>query len=90
MKTNHRRKNPDEFNGVAIKTKLSLVKPTGAPNYSVMGYLARMRHGVEGMEHDNGHRGNAKDIKETKTARKRTDRRIANRSVLKIISQEMT
>jgi hypothetical protein len=46
-----------------------------------MGYVARIRHGAEGMEHDGGHRGNAKDIKEAKTARKRTERRISNDAV---------
>lgn len=78
MKTNHRRSNPPLFQRDTKEGTAINFKPSGGPNYSVMGYLARRRHGVNGMEHDGGHRGNARDIRETKTARKRTDRRVAN------------
>ena len=78
MKTNHHRNNPPQFQRETKAWTAFNFKESGGPNYSIMGYLARSRHGVSGMEHDGGHRGNAKDIKETKTARKRTDRRIAN------------
>ncbi len=81
MKTNHRRKNPLAFQRSTKELSESNFKASGGPNYARMGYLARLRHGVPGMEHDGGHRGNARDIKEEKTARKRTERRIANRSV---------
>jgi hypothetical protein len=81
MKTNHRRKNPPPFQRETEEQTNRNFKDSGGPNYSIMGYLARLRHGVEGMEHDGGHRGNAKDIKEAKTARKRTERRILNNAV---------
>lgn len=83
MKTNHRRKNPNPFQRVTKEGTDRNFKESGGPNYSLMGYIARMRNGVEGMEHDNGHRGNAKDIKEAKTFRKRTERRVANNAVLR-------
>lgn len=78
MKTNHRRSNPAQFQRETKEQSSRNFKESGGPNYSIMGYLARGRHGVPGMEHDGGHQGNAKDIKETKTARKRTERRVAN------------
>ena len=81
MKTNYRRKNPPQFQRDTKALTAFNFKESGGPNYSVMGYVARSLHGVSGMEHDGGHRGNAKDIKETKTARKRTDRRISNNAV---------
>ena len=78
MKTNHHRKNPLPFQRETKTETACNFKESGGPDYSRMGYAARIRHGAEGMEHDGGHRGNAKDIKEAKTARKRTERRIAN------------
>lgn len=81
MKTNHRRKNPLQFQRNTKELSDQSFKESGGPNYSTLGYRARSRQGVSGMEHDGGHRGSAKDIKETKTARKRTDRRIANIAV---------
>jgi hypothetical protein len=84
MKTNHHRSNPPQFQRETKEQSSRNFKDSGGPNYSVMGYLARMRHGVEGMEHDGGHRGNAKDIKETKTARKRTQRRVSNNAVRRL------
>lgn len=81
MKTNHRRNNPAPFQRNTKEASARNFKESGGPNYSVMGYLARVRQGVPGMEHDGGHRGNSRDIKEAKTARKRTERRIANNAV---------
>lgn len=81
MKTNHHRSNPPQFQRDTKEQSDKNFKESGGPNYSLMGYLARVRHGVSQMEHDGGHRGNAKDIKETKTARKRTERRVANNAV---------
>lgn len=81
MKTNHHRKNPSPFQRETQEQSSRNFKESGGPNYSVMGYLARRRHGAHGMEHDGGHRGNAQDIKEAKTARKRTERRISNHAV---------
>jgi hypothetical protein len=81
MKTNHRRRNPPQFQRQTHELTADNFKESGGPNYSLMGYRARMKHGVPGMDHDSGHRGNAKDIREVKTARKRTERRVANRAV---------
>lgn len=81
MKVNHRRHNPPQFQRETLELTAGNYKESGGPNYSRMGYLARLRHGVSGMEHQGGHRGNAKDIRETKTGRKRTERRVANRAV---------
>lgn len=78
MKTNHRRKNPPAFQRDDKELTANNFKESGGPDYSYMGYVARQRHGVKGMDHDGGHRGNARDIKEAKTARKRTKRRVAN------------
>jgi hypothetical protein len=86
MKTNHRRKNPPVFKRNSKELVSKCFKEAGGPNYSYLGYTARTRHGVEGMEHDKGHRGNAKDIKETKTARKRTQRRIANDAIRNLLN----
>jgi len=65
MKTNHRRKNPNKRGF----------------NYSYQNYMARVRAGVPGMEHDGGHQGNSVDIKQEKTHRRRQQRRINNRDV---------
>lgn len=88
MKTNHRRSNPPQFQRNTQEQTARNFKESGGPNYSVMGYLARVRHGVVGMEHDGGHRGNAKDIKETKTARKRTERRVSNNQTKRLVAEE--
>ena len=44
------------------------------PDYSLIGYMRRMKQGVPGMEHDGGHRGNARDVRESKKARGRERR----------------
>jgi hypothetical protein len=74
MKTNHRRQNPDPFKGNQTTEPGSVYKDTGGPNYSLMNYRRRQATGTEGMEHDGGHRGSAKDVRETNTARVRTRR----------------
>lgn len=83
MKTNHRRSNPASFQRDTKEQTERNFKPSGGPNYSLMGYIARIRHGAAGMEHDGGHQGNAVDIKQAKVARKRTDRRVANVSAMR-------
>ena len=88
MKTNHRRSNPPQFQRDTKELTDLNFKESGGPNYSRMGYVARIRHGVSGMEHDGGHRGNAKDIKETKTARKRTERRVSNNAVKHLVAED--
>ncbi len=88
LKTNHRRKNPPAFKRSTKELTMNNFKPSGAPNYSYMGYVARTRHGVEGMEHDGGHRGNARDIRETKALRRRISRRVANNLVLKSLMED--
>lgn len=87
MKTNHRRKNPIAFKRSTLELTQNCFKESGGPNYSYMGYVARTRHGVEGMEHDGGHRGNARDIRETKKFRRRTSRRVANNLVHKALAE---
>ncbi len=36
------------------------------PDYSCIGYMRRRKQGISGMDHDGGHRGNARDIREQK------------------------
>jgi hypothetical protein len=84
MKTNHRRKTPAAFQRNTQEQTARNFKESGGPSYSTMGYLARIRHGVPGMEHDGGHRGNAADIKQAKTARKRAERRSLNTAACKL------
>lgn len=65
MKINHRRKNKGKY--------------LQGHDYSFLTYRARSRAGVQGMDHDGGHKGSAKDIREEKTLRRRQERRQLNR-----------
>lgn len=56
--------------------------PNSGFNYSVLVYRARTRVGL-GADHDGGHRGSAKDVKEVKTTFRRIRRRVENRQVQK-------
>lgn len=62
-----------------MKTNHRRKSPAGSGhNYSYLNYVARMRAGVE-MEHDGGHKGSAKDIREIKAIRRRPERRRLNK-----------
>ena len=90
MKTNHRRKNPDPFKGIQESGfyKGKILKDTGGPNYSLMFYIRRRKVGADGMECDKGHRGHATDVREAKTFRQRTERRVANNAAKKAVDNE--
>lgn len=54
--------------------------PDNGHDYAYLVYRARFKVGL-GADHDGGHRGSAKDVKEAKTHYRRTRRRQENRLV---------
>lgn len=72
MKTNHRRK-----------------KPKGESfDYRYKMFCSRMKQGVQGMDHDGGRRGSAKDVREQKTIEVRKARRKHERNLRKELTSE--
>jgi hypothetical protein len=66
MKTNHRRVN----------------KAKGGFDYSTLNFMRRWRAGLGFSDHDGGHRGSARDIREIKDIRRRQERRKLNKIVM--------
>lgn len=70
MKTNHRRSQKCD---------------TGGFNYSFMNFVRRFKRGL-GADHDGGHRGSARDIREAKRQVTREERRKLDRQLSKEVT----
>ncbi len=57
-------------------------KSKGGHDYSSLNFMKRLKVGL-GMDHDGGHRGSARDIREAKTHDRRKRRRIEKTSLIK-------
>lgn len=60
-----------------MKTNHRRTNKSNGYDYSYLNFMKRWHVGL-GMDHDGGHRGSAKDIKEVKTHDRRKKRRAAN------------
>jgi hypothetical protein len=71
-----------------MKTNYRRKNPdTGGFDYSHLNYCARRRAGLS-MDHDGGHKGSARDIKEAKTHYRRQRRCIEKREVLSKLTED--
>lgn len=69
-----------------MKTNHRRINKSNGFDYAHMNFVKRFKVGL-GADHDGGHRGSAKDIKEVKTQNRRQARRKANNAVLKSLKE---